>query len=55
MLQKLGFQMPDVYMAGLWNPGVETIILKRNTTIRYVKELDYMEKVPQTNETQKEK
>ena len=37
MLQKLGFQTPDVYMAVLWSPGGQTIILKWNTTISYGK------------------
>ena len=46
MLQKLGCHVPDVYMAVLWNPGGQTVILKRNMTIGYVKEADYMEKGP---------
>ena len=33
-------------MTVLWNPGGQTIILKRNMTIDYVKESDYMEKDP---------
>ena len=44
MLQKLGPQIPDVYMAVLWNSGGQTLILKRNMTIRYVRESDYMGK-----------
>ena len=28
------------------DPGNQTVILKRNTTIGYTKELDYMEKGP---------
>ena len=52
MLQKLGHRIPDVYMSVLWNPGGQTVILKRNMTISYVKESDYMEKVPWTKEKQ---
>ena len=43
-LQRLGFQVPDTYMAVLWNPGGQTLILKQSMTISYVKELDYKEK-----------
>ena len=52
MLQKLGPQIPSMYMTVLWNPGDQTVIFKRNMTIGYVRESDYMEKVPQTNEKQ---
>ena len=50
MLQKLGSRIPDVYMEVMWNPGGQTVILKRSMTIGYVKESDYMWKAPQTNE-----
>ena len=46
ILQKLGFRMPDEFMAVLWNPGGQAIILKRNTTISNAKESDYVEKIP---------
>ena len=46
-LQRLGSQVPDTYMAVLWNPGGQNLILKWNMTIGYVKELDYKEKDPQ--------
>ena len=46
MLQKLGPQILNVYMAVLWKPGGQTIISKRNTTIGYLRELDYVEKSP---------
>ena len=46
-LQKLGSRVPDAYMAVQWNPGGQTVILKRNRTIGYVKESDYIEKGPQ--------
>ena len=44
MLQKLGLIIPAVYMAVLWNPGGQPIILKRNTTI--ARESDYMANRP---------
>ena len=44
MIQQLRLRIQDVYMAVLWNPGGQPIILKRNTTISYVKESDYIEK-----------
>ena len=44
MLQKLGPQISKVCMAVLWNPGGQTALLKRNMTIWYVRESDYMEK-----------
>ena len=50
MLQKLGPRIPNVHMAVLWNPGGQTVILKRSMTIGYARESDYMGKVPQTNE-----
>ena len=34
--------MPDKFMAILQNPSGHTITLKRNTTISYVKESNYM-------------
>ena len=39
-----GHRIPDKCLDILWNPGGHTIILKRNTTINYSKELDYIEK-----------
>ena len=40
----------DTYMAVLWKPGGQNLILKRNMTIGYVKVSDYMEKkTPQKN------
>ena len=50
MQQKLGPRIHNVYMAVLWNPGGQTVILKTSITTCYVKESDYMEKSPQTNE-----
>ena len=49
MLQKLGSWTHSVYMAVLWNPGAQPILLKQNTTIGYAKESDYMENAPSTN------
>ena len=43
MSQKLGLRIPDEYMAVLWNPGGQAIILKRNSNIGYARESDYME------------
>ena len=37
-------------MAILWNPGGHSIIKKKNMTIGYVKELEYIEKKPQTDQ-----
>ena len=45
-LQTLGSQVPDTYMAVLWNPSGQDLILKRNMTIGYIEESDYMEKDP---------
>ena len=42
MVQKLGLRILDVYMAVLFNPDGQFIILKRNTTIGYAGESDYM-------------
>ena len=36
--------MHDKFMAILWNPGGDCISIKRNTTIDYMKESDYVEK-----------
>ena len=41
VLHKLGLKIPDEFLAALWNPGGQAIILKRNTTIGYAKQLDY--------------
>ena len=46
VLQKLGPRMPDIYVAVLWNPHDQAVILKRNMTICYARESDYMEKSP---------
>ena len=42
--QKLGLRIADKLMGILWNPGGHTINVKRNTTISYAKESDYIEK-----------
>ena len=39
-LQKLGSWVSDAYMAVLLNSGGQTLLLKMNMTIGYVKELD---------------
>ena len=44
MLQKLWHRIAKVYMVVIWNPGGQTVKLKRNTTISYVGASDYMEK-----------
>ena len=36
-LQKLDNRTPDKFMAVLWNPGADSISIKRNTTIGYMK------------------
>ena len=41
-LQKLYNRTPDKFMAILWNPGVDSISIKRNTTNSYMKESDYV-------------
>ena len=46
ILQNIGPQIPDAYMAVLSNPGCKTVILKRNMTTGYVRETGYMEKSP---------
>ena len=50
VLWKLGLRIPDAYMAVLWNPCGQPIILKRNTTFSYSRESDHMEKMPPINE-----
>ena len=45
-LQRPGSQVPDTYIAVLWNPRDQNLILKWNMIIGYVKESDYMEKGP---------
>ena len=42
-LQKLDNRPPDKYMVILWNPGGDSISIKRITTIDYIKESDYIE------------
>ena len=46
MLKKPGPKITNVYMAVLWNPGGQTVILQRSMTICYIKESDYMEIAP---------
>ena len=36
--------MPDKFIAILWNPGSESVSIKRNTTISYMKVSDYVKK-----------
>ena len=45
-LQKLENRTPDKFMAILWNPGVGSKRIKRNTTISYKKDSYYIEKSP---------
>ena len=54
-LQRLGSQVPDTYIAVLWNPSSKNLILKWNMTIGYVKESDYKENDPKNNLTIKGK
>ena len=42
--QKLDHRIPDKFMAMLWKPSGDSISIKRNTTISYMKESDYIEK-----------
>ena len=43
-LQTLDNRTPDKFMAIIWNPGGDSISIKRNTTISYMKESDYVKK-----------
>ena len=43
-LQRLGCQVPDTYMAVLWKPRGQNLILQWNMTIGYVKESAHKEK-----------
>ena len=43
-LQKLNSRTPDKFMAILWNPGGHSISIKKNMTIGYIRELEYIEK-----------
>ena len=45
-VERLHFQVPDNYLAELWNPGGKNSIIKQNITIGYVKECYYKEKDP---------
>ena len=45
VLQKLELRIPDEFMAMLWNPGGQAIILKRNTTFGYAKEFRLCTKI----------
>ena len=44
-LQKSEDRIPGTFMGVLWNPGEHTVTSKRNTTISYVKESNYIEKI----------
>ena len=44
LLQRVGDRLPHEFITALWNHGDHTITLKRNTTIAYVREVDYIEK-----------
>ena len=44
VLQKHDNRTPDKFMAILWNPGGHSISIKRNMTIGYKKESEYIEK-----------
>ena len=41
-LQKLDNKTHDKFMTIIWNPGGDSISVKRNTTISYMKESDYI-------------
>ena len=41
-LQKLESRAPDKFMAILWNPGGQSTNIKKNITIGYIKELEYI-------------
>ena len=43
-LQKLGKRTPDKFMAILWNLGVDSLSIKRHTTIGYLKRSNFVEK-----------
>ena len=43
-LKKLDNEPLNKFMAILWNPGGDSISIKRNTPISYMKESDYVEK-----------
>ena len=43
-LQKLDSRTPDKFMASIWSPGGHSISIKKNTTIGYIKEMEYIEK-----------
>ena len=43
LLQKVRDRSPDTFITALWNQGGHTTILKRNTTIGYEREVDYIE------------
>ena len=44
LLQKVGGRLPDGFITASWNHGDHTKTLKKNTTIGYVREVDYTEK-----------
>ena len=43
-VQRLGSQVPNIYMAVLWHPIGQNLILKWNMTIGYIKESEHGEK-----------
>ena len=43
-LQKIDNRTPDKFMVVLWNPGGHSISIKKDMTIGYMKESDYIEK-----------
>ena len=49
VLQKLENRIPDRYMAILWDGSGHFISIKKNITIGYMKESDYIEKPPKLN------
>ena len=51
VLQRIGLRITDRFMAFLCIPGGHNISLKTNTTISYMKELDYRDKSKLTNRT----
>ena len=43
-IQKCDSKTPDTFMAILWNPGGHSMNTRKNKTIGYIKELEYIEK-----------
>ena len=48
-LQKLNNRTSDKFMAILWNSGGDSISIKRNTSIGYMKESDFVQKSQKMN------